>query len=178
MHYVDKTEQVCRVVGTGRYLFLSRPRRFGKSLTISTLNELYSGSVELFEGLWAGAHWSFAKRRRPVIWLQFASSGFQLNGVTAALNQLITEQAEKLGVDVPAGEDFAGRFRTLIREAARSTPAGRVVLLVDEYDKPIVEYLGDTERALANRDLLKAFYSVLKDADPYIELAFITGSTR
>ncbi len=88
---------------SGRYLFLSRPRRFGKSLTVATLNKLYSGSVKLFEGLWAGEHWGFAERQRPVIWLQFASSTFQAVGLAAAINLILAEQAAKLGGSITAG---------------------------------------------------------------------------
>ncbi len=175
MHYVDKTEHICRMVDAGSYLFLSRPRRFGKSLTVSTLHELYSGSAELFEGLWAGAHWGFAERRTPVIWLQFASSSFQAIGLVDALNRILEAQARKLGVTLSAGGNYPGRFQELIQRAAASHPSGKVVILVDEYDKPIIGHLDDIPRAEANRDILKTFYSVLKDADPYVELVFITG---
>ena len=175
LHYVDKTEGLCQIAGRGGYQFLSRPRRFGKSLTVSTLHELYSGSAELFEGLWAGAHWGFAERRRPVIWLKFARSGFHFAGLSAAVTMMLREQGERLGVELPGGGNLARQFTTLIEGAAATHPSGRVVVLVDEYDKPIIQYLGDTERSEANRELLRGFYSVLKDADPYIELVFITG---
>ncbi len=175
MHYVDKTEQVCRMVENGGYLFLSRPRRFGKSLTVATLNELYSGGEELFEGLWAEQHWDFAAKRRPVIWLQFASSGFQFNGLPAAIDKLITDEATRLNIEVPAAADVTTRFKQLIYRAAEGGRTGKVVLLIDEYDKPIINYLDDIPRAEENRDILKGFYGVLKDADPVLELVFITG---
>lgn len=173
--YVDKTEQICRVADAGKYFFLARPRRFGKSLTVSTLHELYSGSAELFEGLWAGEHWDFAARRRPVVWLKFASSGFRTAGLKAALHRMVDASADQLGIDLLPDGPFDARFDALLRSAAAISPAGRVVLLIDEYDKPIIDYLNDIERAEANRDLLKSFYSVLKDADPILELVFITG---
>ncbi len=175
MHYVDKTEQICRIASLGRYLFLSRPRRFGKSLTVSTLNELYCGSTDLFHGLWAGEHWNFPERERPVIWLQFASSTFQVVGLIAAIDLQLSKQAAKLGVHVPESENYALRFQQLIEGAAANHQSGKVVVLIDEYDKPILEYLDDLPRATVNRDVLKAFYGILKDADPYIELVFITG---
>ena len=75
--YVDKTEHIHRLLTTGKYYFFSRPRRFGKSLTVATMNELYSGSRELFDGLWVQDHWDFETMRRPVVWLKFASSGFR-----------------------------------------------------------------------------------------------------
>ncbi len=166
--YVDKTEHICRLIENGGYLFLSRPRRFGKSLTVSTMNELYSGSEELFEGLWAGKHWNFAEKQRPVIWLQFASSTFQVVGLVAGLNLLISKQALKLGLEVPEGDNYALRFQHLIQGAAAKHPSGKVVLLIDEYDKPILEYLDNVAHAEANRDILKAFYAVLKDADLFL----------
>ena len=174
-HYVDKTKQICGVVDQGGYLFLSRPRRFGKSLTVSTLNELYSGSAELFEGLWAGEHWDFAAKQRPVLWFKFASLDYDEKGVTRALKEEVEAQATAL--EVPLADDLTLRdaFRALLRGAASAHPSGRVVVLVDEYDKPIVDYLNDLPRAEANRDELRRFYGVLKDADPYIELVFITG---
>ncbi len=175
MHYVDKTEHICRIVDGGRYLFLARPRRFGKSLTVSTINELYSGSAELFGGLWAGEHWDFTEKRRPVIWLQFASSGLKFSDLQTSINLLISKQAVKLGVELADGDNIALRFNELIERAAASHPSGRVVVLVDEYDKPILEQLTHLEKAIEQRDILKGFFSVLKDADPYIELVFITG---
>ena len=175
MAYVDKTEQICAVAETVRYGFLSRPRRFGKSLTVSTLNELYSGSADLFEGLWAGEHWDFEAKRRPVIWLKFASSTFQRVGLEAAIQLQLTKQAAALGIDLPESDNYALRFQQLIERAAGAHPSGKVVLLVDEYDKPILEYLGDRDKTFASQNILKGFYGVLKDLDPYLELVFITG---
>ena len=175
--YVDKTRQIARVLREGgKYLFLARPRRFGKSLTVSTLRELHSGDRELFVGLWAYDNWDFAGRQRPVIHVRFAESDFQTSGLEWALNKIIDDQAAELGLDVPEpAAGFAYRFRSLIAAAAASHPSGRCVVLVDEYDKPIIEYLRDLPRALANRDLLRPFYGVLKDADSNLDLVFLTG---
>ena len=183
--YVDKTEHICRVCNAGRYFFLSRPRRFGKSLTVSTLKELYSGDRELFRGLWAYDHWDFPARQRPVVWIRFASSDFQSMGLERALHYLVDREAARLGVTPPAGGlGYAARFQLLIEAVAKTHPSGRCVVLVDEYDKPIIEYFGSApakdlpqtlSNAEANRDLLRPFYGVLKDADPYIELVFVTG---
>ena len=169
--YVDKTEHIHRLLTTGKYYFFSRPRRFGKSLTVATMNELYSGSEELFEGLWVKDHWDFAAMRRPVVWLKFSSSGFRTQGLEAALHTLIDRAARQLGIELPQ-TSFDQKFYLLLERASVN---GRVVLLIDEYDKPIIDYLDDIVQAEANRELLKSFYSVIKDSDPYLELVFITG---
>ena len=174
--YVDKTAHICRMLREGgKYLFLSRPRRFGKSLTVSTVKELYSGDRELFRGLSAYHGWGFAERRRPVIHVKFDESGFQTSGLPAAINRLIDDESRRLGTEAPPGDDYGVRFKELVRAAAASHPSGRCVVLVDEYDKPIVNYLGEPARAVENRDLLRPFYGVLKGLDEYLELVFITG---
>ncbi len=173
--YVDKTEHIARILDSGSYFFLSRPRRFGKSLTVSTIRELYSGDRELFGGLWAHEHWRFAERQRPVLWLKFSSIAFEKLGVESAILYELYRMARKAGYELPQGLPVKLAFRELIEAAAQTHPSGRVVILIDEYDKPIVEYIDDIPKAEANRDELKPFYSVLKDAEPYIELVFITG---
>ncbi len=174
-HYVDKTEHVCRLIENGGYLFLSRPRRFGKSLTVATMHELYSGSEELFEGLWAGAHWDFVGKRRPVLWFRFAQLDYDAKGVTRALREDVTTKAEQHGLSLAPDLTLKDAFRKLIEEVAGADPSGRVVVLIDEYDKPITDYVDDIPKAEANRDELRGFYGVLKDADPNLELVFLTG---
>ena len=184
--YVDKTEHIARVLQLNKYLFLARPRRFGKSLTVSTLAELHSGDRELFAGTWAHAHWDFEAKRSSVVWLKFASSHFATEGMEAGIHNMIDDNAENLGVELPSRIEigFARRFDMLLKAAAAASPTGKTVLLVDEYDKPIVHYLGEDAPALpaggrpqsvANRDLLKSLYAVLKDADPILSLVFLTG---
>ena len=184
--YVDKTERIAEVLALNKYLFLARPRRFGKSLTVSTLAELHSGDRELFRGLWAYDHWDFERHHQSVVWLQFASSHFMAEGLVAGLHNMIDANANRLGVDIQTRNEATPprRFGELLRAAAAVSPSGKTVLLVDEYDKPIVHFLGERyganrdeemAQARANRDELKGFYSVLKDADPHLALVFITG---
>ena len=142
---------------------------------MSTLKELYSGSADLFDGLYAGEHWDFAAKQRPVLWFKLAQLDFETKGVTGALRDEVYKMAPGLGVDLPPDLTLKDALRTLIERAATQHPSGRVVMLVDEYDKPIITYLNDISRAEANRDELRGFYGVLKDADPYLELVFITG---
>ena len=169
--YVDKTEHIHSILRSGKYFFLSRPRRFGKSLLLSTIKELYSGSRELFEGLWIDKHWDWAANRRPVVWLKFSSQGVRTLGLEPAIHNMLKEVAGSLGIELQE-TSFDRKFKELITKAGAQKKA---VLLIDEYDKPIIDFLEDVPQAEANRDILKSFYSVLKDCDPYLELAFITG---
>ena len=169
--YVDKTQHIFNLLQGGNYFFLSRPRRFGKSLLLSTMNELYCGSRDLFDGLWIQDQWDWEQQQRPVIWLKFASQGIRTMGLLAGLQHMLDSEAKRLNV-VLTEQDFSLKFRELIKKAAGDS---KVVLLIDEYDKPIIDNLDHIPLAEANRDVLKSFYSVLKDSDPYIELLFITG---
>ncbi|MCO6475623.1 MAG: ATP-binding protein [Phaeodactylibacter sp.] len=169
--YVDKTQHIHDILVQGNYFFLSRPRRFGKSLLLSTINELYSGSRELFEGLWVERHWDWEASRRPVIWLKFSSYGYREKGLAAAIDDGLMLEARRLGFSL-GDAGYKNHFQELITKAGASEKA---ILLIDEYDKPIIDFLDDIPQVEANRDILKSFYSVLKDCDPYLELAFITG---
>ena len=172
--YIDKTEYIHRIASTGKYHFLSRPRRFGKSITISTLQELYSGSKELFKGLWIEDKWDWS-RKHPVVRFSFTSIGFQSLGLTAALNQELNNQAKAFGFSLE-NEGNAGKLKELITKLAQEN---KVVILIDEYDAPIINYLGkETDKAYQNRELLKEFYTVLKDLDSSIELVFLTGVSK
>ncbi len=169
--YVDKTRHIFNILGNGNYFFLSRPRRFGKSLLLSTMHELYSGSQELFKGLWIEDNWDWEANKRPVIWLRFSKIDYQKKGLYDALKEEIQDISIQLGVSL-SKKTLKSSFEQLIQLTSEQ---GKVVLLIDEYDKPIIDYLDDIPQAEANRDILKSFYSVLKDSDPYIELLFITG---
>ena len=171
--YVDKTEYLHRIIEGGKYFFLSRPRRFGKSLLLSTLYELYRGNRELFEGLWIDSHWDWEKMQRPVIWLKFSSFKYKGNDLKQAIQEGIEEFAAGLNITLDHGA-YVNPLQDLIRKA-HDQYGQRVVLLIDEYDKPIVDYLDEPGQAEANRDTLKWLYSILKDSDPYLELVFITG---
>jgi Predicted AAA-ATPase/PD-(D/E)XK nuclease superfamily len=172
--YIDKTRYIHQMVISGKYFFLSRPRRFGKSITIATLQELFLGSKELFKGLWIEDKWDWAKMH-PVLRLSFTSIGYESLGLTAALEQELNTQAEKKGIKlnkVGIGPLFKELIETLAKQA-------KVVVLIDEYDAPIINYLGkDLAKAVKNRDILREFYTVLKDLDAYIELVFLTGVSK
>ena len=176
-YYVDKTPHIQRLLDGGKHYFLSRPRRFGKSLFLDTLKELFEGSEELFEGLAIhGKEWDWSMRH-PVVRLDFSSGSF------ASVDELHAEVADQLDViAADAGIDLAGRtaairFRQLIRELYRRS-GERVVVLVDEYDKPILDVLEDADLARANRDYLRGLYSTLKSSDAHVRLSFITGVSK
>ncbi len=171
--YVDKTQELFNILEGSSYFFLSRPRRFGKSLLLSVMKELYSGSRELFEGLWIEGQWDWEGMRRPVIWLRFASFSYKHNDLKTAIQEGLEQVAQNLGVEMDKSA-LKHPLQHLIQKAHQKY-GHKVVLLIDEYDKPIIDYLGEPEKAEANRDTLKWFYSVLKDSDPYLELVFITG---
>ncbi len=172
--YVDKTSYIHKLCTTGKYYFLSRPRRFGKSLTISTLNELYSGSKALFKGLWIEDQWDWNKKH-PVIRISFTGIGFPSLGLEKALSQELDTIAHQFGITFTK-KGNAPKFKELIALLAKEN---KVVVLIDEYDAPIIHYLSkDLEQTIAHRDQLKEFYSVLKEMDPYLEFVFLTGVSK
>jgi hypothetical protein len=174
--YVDKTEEIFQLITSGKYFFISRPRRFGKSLTLSTIKEIYSGNRRLFEGLWIEDKWDWAKVH-PVVHIQFNEIGYATKGLEQALRDRLDEIARQYGLTLQE-EAYDQKFRELIREL--SALKGKVVLLIDEYDKPLIDYLEKEQlpRAFEHQAILKNFYSVIKSADPYIELLLITGVSK
>lgn len=173
--YVDKTRQIHQLITDGRFYFFSRPRRFGKSLTVSTIKEIFSGSRELFHGLWIEHNWDWTQIH-PVIHLGFSSIGYQDLGLEQALLKAIDAQAEAYGIKLKE-EGIGLRFKELIAKLGVNKT---VVLLIDEYDKPLIDYLEKEKltQAIENRQILRRLYSVIKDCDPYLRLVFITGVSK
>ena len=172
--YIDKTMYLHRMATTGKYYFLSRPRRFGKSLTVSTLSELYKGSRELFKGLWIEDKWDWS-RKHPVIQITLTGSGFVETGLESSLHYLLDKQIRERGFQ-PVQGGISNKFEYLIQESARD---GKVVVLIDEYDAPIIHFLGtDIDKATGNREILREFYTVLKNNDSYLEFVFLTGVSK
>jgi len=168
--YIDKTEYVYRLL-QGKYYFLSRPRRFGKSLLISTLRELFSGNKDLFNGLWI--YDKIEWKKYPVIHISFANIGFQ-DGLENAIESELHNIAKEYQIELT--QTYHNQmFRELIEKLAKTA---QVVILIDEYDKPIIEYIDDIPKADANRKILRDFYSILKDSDAYIRFLFMTGVSK
>jgi Predicted AAA-ATPase/PD-(D/E)XK nuclease superfamily len=173
--YVDKTSFVWDIANWGGYYFLSRPRRFGKSLFVSTLQYLFEGKKELFEGLYIEDKWDWSKTN-PIIKISFSNIGHKTMGLEKAIQTALDETAKRYNI-VFTKIEIDQKFKELIE--ILDAQHGKVVVLIDEYDKPIIDYLGtDTPKAIENRDILKAFYSILKDADPHLKLVFITGVSK
>ncbi len=173
--YIDKTESIYQLSAHSGYYFLSRPRRFGKSLLVSTMRELFLGSKELFEGLWIEDKWDW-ERRHPVLHIPFSSLGYKSLGLERALQELLDEVIETYDLEVNE-EALEKKFREVLESLSKKE--NEVVLLIDEYDKPIIDYLGNKiEQAKTNQQILKNFYSVIKDSDPHLRLVFITGVSK
>ena len=174
--YVDKTALMHRLVTTGRYYFLSRPRRFGKSLLISTLEAYFQGKKELFEGL-AVAELEKAWKQHPVFHIDLNIGKYDSpESLDAMLNRSLEEWEDMYGRD-KAEVTLALRFAGVVKRAALTT-GERVVILVDEYDKPLLQAIGNSGLQQAFRSTLKPFYGVLKSMDGYIRFALLTGVTK
>ncbi len=174
--YVDKTELIHKLMTEGKIYFFSRPRRFGKSMTISTLKAIYQGRKELFSGLWIEDKWDWS-RRNPIIHIPFSSLGYTGLGLETAIREHLDNVATFYNITLHQ-PNYANAFNELINALAASH--GKVVILIDEYDKPIIDFLEDPNFAQAkeNRTILRNFYSCVKDNDENIELFFMTGVSK
>ena len=174
--YVDKTAMIHQLASQGRYYFLSRPRRFGKSLLLSTLEAYFAGKRGLFRGL------AVEKLEKdwtafPILHLDLNTDDYQHGNVLGQRLNLVLSQWEKLYGKEAGEATFSQRFEGVIRRAAEKT-GRRVVILVDEYDKPLLQTLDNKALQGEYRSTLKAFYSVLKSQDQYIRFALLTGVTK
>ncbi|TYT74714.1 ATP-binding protein [Desulfobotulus mexicanus] len=174
--YADKTMFVHSLADTGKYYFLSRPRRFGKSLMVDTLKEAFEGNRRLFKGLWLEEHWDW-DNAYPVIRFSFGQGVLENRAdLDEKIREILHYYEQKFGV-VSDYESISGRFAQLLDFAVQKYKK-RVVVLVDEYDKPILDNIHHPERAGEIRDGLKNFYSVIKDSDAHLQFVFITGVSK
>ena len=174
--YVDKTALMYQLVSTGSYYFLSRPRRFGKSLLLSTLEAYFQGKKELFEGL---AVHSIEKEWKtyPILHLDLNTERYDTKeALEWKLNLFLSVLEAKYGDD-PNERTLGTRFEGIIRRISKYHGTN-VVILVDEYDKPLLQAIGNNELQAEYRNILKAFYAALKSCDRYIRFAFLTGVTK
>ncbi|SDO94566.1 PD-(D/E)XK nuclease superfamily protein [Halomonas shengliensis] len=176
-YYVDKTPHIHRLVEEGKYYFLSRPRRFGKSLLVDTLHCLFEGREALFQGLYIHDKWDW-QVQHPVIRLSFSDGVMHSRQeLDANIRYQLAEHRNRLGIDSGQPELIANDLSQLIR-LAHERHGQRVAVLVDEYDKPILDNLMVPERARELREGLKNLYSVLKDADPHLAFVLLTGVSK
>ena len=172
--YADKTELIYNLSNLSKYVFLSRPRRFGKSLLISTLRYLFEGRKDLFKGCWIEDKIDW--KPVPVVRIDFTSRSFFRRPLSLAINEMLDDNAERYGVGLTC-EDNKNRFAELIKKLYEKT-GEKVVILVDEYDKPIIEYINEPEHAEENRMILRNFYGVIKACSDTLRFVFITGISR
>jgi len=174
--YVDKTAHLVRLASPGKgYYFLSRPRRFGKSVLISTLESFFQGKRHLFEGL-AVAGSDYAFPTHPVLRLDFSAIPHaNAEALEQAISNKLVSLSRENGLPVDSGEPVETLFERLLLKLGEHH---QVVILVDEYDKPIIEHVTNPEMAEANRKVLRRFYSVMKSLDRVIRFVFITGITK
>ncbi|MEZ5477166.1 MAG: ATP-binding protein [Thiolinea sp.] len=175
--YVDKTAHVLRLLNASKYYFLSRPRRFGKSLLVNTLAEVFAGNEALFRGLHIHPHWDWSIKY-PVIQLSFGAGVMRSRAdLHRHMRRILRENQERLGIECEDREDISGCFAELIRKAKARYGQGAVIL-VDEYDKPILDNITNVEVATEMRNGLRNFYSVIKDSDAHVRFAFLTGVSK
>ena len=174
--YIDKTEQILKLVKSSGYYFLSRPRRFGKSLLISTLKELFLGNKELFEDLFIEDKIEW--QTFPVVHLDFAKSNYKLLGLEKAIQDRLEHQADLYKV-VLEKIDVGDKLEELIMKLYQKHNK-QVVLLIDEYDKPIIDFLEKEKIHIAeeNRQIMKNFYTPIKSLDNYLRFFFLTGVSK
>lgn len=177
--YVDKTRFIARLVAAGKYYFLSRPRRFGKSLLVDTLDCAFSGRRKLFEGLWLASpesEWDW-EQVCPVLRIDWTESAPKTpEAIDGAIGELFSLWEKRWGVYAP-GASPGSRMSSLVQQLNTKTGA-KVVVLVDEYDKPILDTLEDPALATAMRDRLRDLYGSLKSLDNYLEMVFVTGVSK
>lgn len=174
-YYVDKTAIIHKMTSTYKFVFLSRPRRFGKSLLVSTLASYFRGEKELFKGL-AMERLETEWKKYPVIHLSLASvKSTDLDGIKQVINFNL-EHVEKEYDVSPVEGDLGVRLKNIIMNCYERL--GKVVVILDEYDAPLLNVLHDEERMKEVRQLMRTLYSPLKDCDPYLRFVFITGISK
>ena len=172
-YYVDKTPLIRRLMEDGRHYFLSRPRRFGKSLLVSTLKALFEGREDLFEGLDIHAHWDWSITH-PVLRLSFGGKYNEPEDIARNLRTQLDVIERNAGLQATPYPTAPERLLDLFDRLHHKT-GQRVVVLVDEYDKPILDVLKDPDQAWANREYLRGFYGLIKDSAEHIRFVLVTG---
>ena len=175
--YIDKTEYIYELIKKGRYYFLSRPRRFGKTLLVSTLAEIFSGNRKLFKDLSIDQK-SYEWTQHPIIVLSFASMTAETSEILKQeINWTLTEIASKYDADISSAPSLSTKFKSLIMQMAAKN---KVAILIDEYDYAILHNIEDVKAAHECRDVLRDLFSALKDVevDKALRFVFITGISK
>jgi hypothetical protein len=180
--YIDKTGYIPALLDGGTFYFLSRPRRFGKSLFLSTLKAYFEGKKELFKGLKISEFEEKSKspwEEYPVLHFSFATGDYrQKDELDKMLNSILRDSYERFGINRNMEDSYGMQLLYLVAGIKEKT-GKESVILIDEYDKPLLDNLSvNNDLEEKNRDKLKGFYGSLKDADPYLKMVFITGVTK
>lgn len=173
--YVDKTRHIFNLINNAKYQFLSRPRRFGKSLLVDTMHHLFQGKRELFQNLWIEDHWDW-DMQYPVIRMDFGVGVLSVAELTNTIDDILRTTSERFHVSLHS-KNQSGQLQELIQGIAEKYNKP-VVVLVDEYEKPLLDSITNIPQAQQMRDILKTFYSVLKVADQHLKFVFLTGVTK
>ncbi|MFK7948012.1 MAG: AAA family ATPase [Saprospiraceae bacterium] len=175
--YVDKTKMIHNIINTANLYFLSRPRRFGKSLLVATLKEIFQGNKEIFQDLWIGQQTDYTFESFPVLHFNFADYGHKVENIEEILNHEVSKYAQQFGIELNE-KSLGNRFKALVKNIAKKGKP--VVLLIDEYDKPMVDFITEVDKAKANRKVLRSFFSPLKglDLEGHLKFLFITGISK
>ncbi|MCY4357489.1 MAG: AAA family ATPase [Gammaproteobacteria bacterium] len=172
-YYVDKTSRIEQLVRKGRYYFLSRPRRFGKSLLLDTLQELFEGNESLFQGLHIHESWDWSVNH-PVVRLSFDGKYACPEDVERSALKQLEIIGRRVGLDVSPGDSSQDYLLDLLNHLHHVT-GRQVVVLVDEYDKPILDVIDNKQMATANRDQLGGIYGIIKGSAEHVRFVFVTG---
>ena len=174
LYYVDKTPLIRKMESEGRYFFLSRPRRFGKSLLLDTLRSLFEGQEELFRGLHIHDHWDWSASN-PVVRLSFGGKYDDPGAIEGDVIEQLNGVERKHGLAHAHTANTGPRRLRNVLDRLHNATKQQVVVLVDEYDKPILDMLHDPDVATANRDYLRGFYGIIKDCAEHVRFVFVTG---
>ena len=174
--YIDKTALALNLIQNNQNVFLSRPRRFGKSLFLDTLKNIFEGNKELFKGLdiYDKYNWD---ESYPVIKIEWRRSMQTIEELKSVAFDIFKDNQDRLGIVCDNTTDIGSCFEQLIKEAYKKYKKP-VVVLIDEYDKPILDVISDEKQADINRNFLRGIYSVIKSSDEYLKFAFLTGVTK
>jgi hypothetical protein len=175
--YVDKTKEILKLIENEEMYFLSRPRRFGKSLLISTLENIFKGNKELFKGLYIYNEWKQWNEKYPIIRLDFGNLAYETaDDLKKSLNVFLTKIAKENNI-VLEYEKYNAKFGELI-EGLKKEYSNNVVVLIDEYDKPILDNISQPDICSQIKDVLSNFYQILKGYDDDLRFVFITGVSK
>ena len=175
--YIDKTKEAYDLIESGiKYYFLSRPRRFGKSLFLDTLQDIFEARKELFEGLYIYDKWNWDEKY-PVIKIDWNSKLQTIDDLNQKLKETLLDNQDRLDVKCPNDISLHICFERLIKETYKKYNT-QVVVLIDEYDKPILDVIDNITQAKEHREYIKGLYSILKGCEQYIKFCFLTGVTK